>query len=556
MNKTILIIGIIFLLISISLAPLSGSISIKITISNNKNCIQSIQVQCQPIDKKTFNEPILTRSFEGTPISGGDFDEYHPSIVGAPGGEYYAMAEYTEDDLVWHPMLYGSTDGTVWDPLVEFLYDNSEYTDMDQNDYGTYGTFGAPPDDSGIIPVIQGEILDGWVWDFGIYNLNEFSHNRIACYTHKGPEGDPGEWNWGCITVTGYNGNTPGSEIEGCPYLFYQTTAAGNSVIDWLTGDVAGCEHVGSAMDLVTSMHYAVYDRDTGTGNYDLLIRKDNFGVWQQSSGGYWTHPMVTNLKITDTANLKFPSAAASNNNVIIACQKDADVIVYYSTNGLSSKTEVHVETDASYPEVAIAADETLVITYIKEETLYHKTSDDGGATWSDAEVVSDNQVNLNDRAANLDVDKGNIICAWEDTRGDNVDIYTNMVFEIDNYPPFAPVIKGKWITRLVELECYFNATDPDGDDVRYHIDWGDSYVDSTDFYKSGETVTVRHTYSEHGIYTIKACAEDTYGAKGPESTFIPFSRIKAINPLLSRLLGHFPLLHRLSDILKNWIVF
>ena len=556
MNKTILIIGIIFLLISISLAPLSGSISIKITISNNKNCIQSIQVQCQPIDKKTFNEPILTRSFEGTPISGGDFDEYHPSIVGAPGGEYYAMAEYTEDDLVWHPMLYGSTDGTVWDPLVEFLYDNSEYTDMDQNDYGTYGTFGAPPDDSGIIPVIQGEILDGWVWDFGIYNLNEFSHNRIACYTHKGPEGDPGEWNWGCITVTGYNGNTPGSEIEGCPYLFYQTTAAGNSVIDWLTGDVAGCEHVGSAMDLVTSMHYAVYDRDTGTGNYDLLIRKDNFGVWQQSSGGYWTHPMVTNLKITDTANLKFPSAAASNNNVIIACQKDADVIVYYSTNGFSSKTEVLVESEAAYPEVAIAGDGVAVITYIKGGTLYKKESDDKGASWSSAEVVSDNQININDQSANLDTYKGNVDIVWEDARGDNVDIYfESKIYEVPNEEPLAPTITGpNGGKKETSYTFNFNAIDPDGDDVKYFIDWGDENTETTGFVTQGTNHPVSHTYAEDGIYTITAHAQDVFGADGPESEKeFKVTRSKSIEmPFLKFLENHpnlFPILRQLLGL-------
>ena len=542
MKKNILIIGIIFLLFGISFSPLSGSNSIKIKISNNKNYTQSIQVQCQSINKKTFNETILTRSSGGAQISSGDFDEYHPSIAGAPGGEYYAMAEYTEDDLVWHPMLYGSADGTVWDPLVEFVYDNSEYTDMDQNEYGTYGTFGAPPDDNGIIPVIQAEILDGWTFDFNPYYLNEFSNNRIACYTHEGPEGDPGDWNWGAITCVGIKGYGS-SKIEGCPFIFYQTTAAGYGVIDWLTGDVAGCEHVGSAMDLETNMHYAVYDQDTGSGNFDLLIRKDNFGVWQQSREGYWKHPMVTNFKITDTANLKFPSVAARNNNVIIACEKGFDVIVYYSTNGLSSKTEVLVETDASYPEVAIAGDGTAVITYIKEGTLYYRTSDDKGATWSDADVVSDNQINLNDRAANLDVDKGNVICAWEDIRGDNVDIYYDGAVIIDNYPPFAPHIKGKWITRWVVLECYFNATDPDGDDVRYHIDWGDCNCDLTGFYKSGVIVTVRHTFEAEGVYTITACAEDIYGAIGPDGT-IPFSRIKAINPLLLRFLEKYPLLY------------
>jgi len=244
--------------VGLMITSAASSLSIQQTdLKENEIVAQYLSIQSQPIAKKTIDTSLVPLSVA---VTGGDYDEYHPSVAGAPGGEYYAMAEYTEDDFIWHPMLYGSTDGTVWDALVEFLYDNSEYTDWDQNDYGTYGTFGAPPDDSGIIPVIQGEILDGWVWDFGTYNLNEFSHNTIDCYTHEGPEGDPGEWNWGGLTMTGYNGYTSGSEIEGCPFVFYQTTEAGNGVIGWLTGDVAGCENVGSALDLSTNMHYAVYD--------------------------------------------------------------------------------------------------------------------------------------------------------------------------------------------------------------------------------------------------------------------------------------------------------
>ncbi|KYK24986.1 hypothetical protein AYK24_05455 [Thermoplasmatales archaeon SG8-52-4] len=546
MKKTVLILGIIFLLVGISIIPLSNSISILETSSNNVGInAQYLPIQRKSIPKKVFDKSLEPLSFAGIAITGGDFDEYHPSIAGAPGGEYYAMAEYTEDDVVWHPMLYGSADGIYWDPLVEFLYDNAEYTDMDQNAYGTYATFGSSPDFNGPITLLQGEIMDGWIWAFDVeLDIYGFSNNRIACYNHKGPEGDPGEWNWGAITSVGYNGYN-GNNIEGCPFIFYQYSADGGGTLSWIP--VGECENVGSAMDLVTNMHYAVYDQDNGSGNYNLLIRKDAFGVWQQVGESYWKHPMVISLYITDTANLTYPSIAAYDNNVIIACQKNLDVIVYYSLNGLSSKTEVTVETDASYPEVAIAADRTVVITYIKDGTMYMKTSDDGGATWSSAEVVSDNQVNFNDRVANLDVYKGNVIGVWEDIRGDNVDIYYDMVFDIENYPPFAPFIDGKFITRWVELECYFTTADPDGDDVRYHIDWGDCNSNLTDFHKSGEKVTVRHTYSADGVYTISAYAEDIYGSAGPVSTK-SFSRIKAINPLL-RFLERYPLMIRILNI-------
>jgi len=501
-------------IVGLMITSAATSISIrKATAEKSGITVQYAVVQSQPLAKKTFETSMQPLSFAGVSITGGDYDEYHGSVAGAPGGEFYAMAEYTEDDVIWHPMMYSSSDGAIWDPLVEFLYDNSEYTDMDQNAHGTYGTFGAPPDDNGIIAVLQGEIADGWIWDFGPNNINEFSHNRIDCYTFEGPEGDPGAWNWGALTMTGYNGYS-GNDIEGCPYIFYQYSEAGGGVIGWLTGDTAGCENVGSAMDLATNMHYTVYDRDTGTGNYDLLIRKDDFGSWTYNSAGdYWTHDMVTNLKITDTANLMYPSAAANDDNVVVACQKDDDVIVYYSTDGFSTYTEVLVQELASYPEVGMAAGGIVVLTYIKDDVLFYKTSDTGGASWSDAEVVSDNQVNLNDRAANLDVYNGNIIGVWEDTRGDNIDIYFDLVYEAPNDPPGAPVITGTTNGAAGTPYDYdFTATDPDGDQVQYYIDWGDGNTEWTSFAASGTPVTVSHTWVEQETYTITAKAKDING--------------------------------------------
>jgi len=265
---------------------------------------------------------------------------------------------------------------------------------------------------------------------------------------------------------------------------------------------------------------------------------------------------MVTNLKITDTANLKFPSAAASNNNVIIACQKDADVIVYYSTNGFSSKTEVLVESEAAYPEVAIAGDGVAVITYIKGGTLYKKESDDKGASWSSAEVVSDNQININDQSANLDTYKGNVDIVWEDARGDNVDIYFEKdLYLVPNEEPLAPTITGpNGGKKETSYTFNFNAIDPDGDDVKYFIDWGDENTETTGFVTQGTNHPVSHTYAEDGIYTITAHAQDVFGADGPESEKeFKVTRSKSIEmPFLKFLENHpylFPILRQLLGL-------
>ncbi|MGF3554385.1 MAG: PKD domain-containing protein [Thermoplasmatota archaeon] len=501
-------------------------------------------VQYQPMLKtKNVNKP-MHPLFTGVPITGGDYDEYHPSVAGSPVGGFYAMVEETTDGSIWQPTLYGSVDGVVWNPILTALYDNALYTEMDQNAYGTYGTFGPPSDSSGQIIVFQGEIEDGWVWDFGSYNLNEFSNNRIACYTFEGPEGDPGTWNWGAISMTGYNGYGT-NNIVGCPFIFYQSSADGSGIISWLTGAVSGCRRVGSVIDPRTNVLYSVYDRYTGT-QWELLLRKDNFGLWQYNqAGGYWTHVYMTKMHITDTvANLTNPSVAAYNNSVIIACEKDGDIIVYYSTNGFATKTEVLVQTSASYPEIVMAGGGKAIITYIKNNVLYYRISNDGGANWGDEEVVSDNEVNLNYRAANLDEFGGKVYGVWEDTRGANIDAYFDLIYEYVNTPPNTPTLDGPVkVNKNVPTEYTFSTTDPDGDTVYYYVDWGDGT--STGWIT--QTVA-NHTWTKKGKYVITCKAKDEYNAESGTATLsIQVPRTRSIDNLLYRLfekyLNAFPLL-------------
>ena len=513
----------------------------KTTTENEEIVAHFMPVQCISLDSKTFESSEQPMTFAGIQVTMGENDEYHPSIAGAPGGGFYALAETTDDGVIWHPVLYGSGDGMTWDPILEFLYDNAEYTDMDQNAHGTYGTFGAAPDTSGQIIVVQGEIEDGWVWDFSSSNINEFTGNRIDCYTFEGPEGDPGVWNWGGLSLVGYNGFGT-YDIEGCPFIFYPYSETGG-IIGWISGAVDGCEHVGSAMDLATNKHYAVYDRDDER-TYKLIVRKEDFRVWNYNpTGDYWTHQYQTAIHVTDTANLMYPSAAAYDDNVIVACQKDDDVIVFYSSNGFSTRTEVLVQESASYPEVAMAGADVAVITYIKDDVLYYRTSDSGGASWSDPEVVSDNQVNLNDRAANLDEYNLDIYGVWEDTRGDSIDCYYDLIYEYPNDPPTAPTINGPNGGKPgKELTYEFTSIDPDGDDIRYYVDWGDETNEWSGYAASGTAVTLTHTWEE-GAYTITAKGEDINGLQGPEATKpINIPRGKTVvNSLFLQFLQQYP---------------
>jgi len=101
------------------------------------------------------------------------------------------------------------------------------------------------------------------------------------------------------------------------------------------------------------------------------------------------------------------------------------------------------------------------------------------------------------------------------------------------NDPPDPPTITGPLSgTAGEEYEYTFTATDPDGDDVFYYIDWGDDVFEEwIGPYTSGEEIDVTHIWDEQGTYEIKAKAKDIYGAEsewGELEVTMPVNQISA----------------------------
>ena len=118
------------------------------------------------------------------------------------------------------------------------------------------------------------------------------------------------------------------------------------------------------------------------------------------------------------------------------------------------------------------------------------------------------------------------------------------------NDPPNDPTCSYDKATDSLKVE----STDPDGDKVRYGVDWdGDGEVDEwTDYVDSGEEVEID---CDGHTGTARVVAEDEYGARS-EATLVK-SKNKAINTpfinFLENLLENhpnmFPLLRLLLDL-------
>jgi len=89
--------------------------------------------------------------------------------------------------------------------------------------------------------------------------------------------------------------------------------------------------------------------------------------------------------------------------------------------------------------------------------------------------------------------------------------------FFINNFsqlPPLRPFIFCEDMPHYgMEYEYTIYTKDINGDDIYYFVDWGDG--NSTGWigpYKSGEEITLNHTWYVYGAYKIRVVAKDTNG--------------------------------------------
>jgi parallel beta-helix repeat protein len=124
------------------------------------------------------------------------------------------------------------------------------------------------------------------------------------------------------------------------------------------------------------------------------------------------------------------------------------------------------------------------------------------------------------------------------------------------NRKPEEPAITGPSIVSSENNYSYsFLLHDLDLDTIELFIDWGDGNITGwLGPYDSGITITLNHSWSEKGIYRIKAKARDTYDGSesdwGTLRVFMPKNKIIS-SPFIQFLKNHPRLFPILKHILK-----
>ena len=91
----------------------------------------------------------------------------------------------------------------------------------------------------------------------------------------------------------------------------------------------------------------------------------------------------------------------------------------------------------------------------------------------------------------------------------------TSVVINQPNRPPTNPVVNDSISTGKPNTKYIFTvvSTDPDGDDIRYIVDWGDETYDETGYIPNGSMATLNHTWTSMGIYNVNVSAVDENNA-------------------------------------------
>jgi len=120
-----------------------------------------------------------------------------------------------------------------------------------------------------------------------------------------------------------------------------------------------------------------------------------------------------------------------------------------------------------------------------------------------------------------------------------------------NNDPPNPPEIEGPTNGIIdVEYDFNFNSIDPNGDDVKFYILWGDGYVDTTSYATNGTDVIVSHTYTTQKTFKIQVKAIDTNNEESDWTEFeITIPRHRQKNKyLFNYLFERFPNLYRILN--------
>jgi hypothetical protein len=159
-------------------------------------------------------------------------------------------------------------------------------------------------------------------------------------------------------------------------------------------GEWGGCENAAVDVDTSNGDFYAVFDYFNVTDNdWDLLVMQGNCNDEDADEHPDWED--VVNI-LGDVENTKYPDISADQGNIIIVTQTDEagteDIVCFYSNDAgdtwQQSTVYAKIGDDVLYPAASLYG-LFGTCTFIMEGNLYACSTDDGGQTWTEPEMIT-----------------------------------------------------------------------------------------------------------------------------------------------------------------------
>lgn len=316
----------------------------------------------------------------------------HPAMADNGSGDLvmaFRLTEEGSDAVYWQG---SSDDGAFWSSAVYWSglrdFPSVDYYGADTAFFGTEITLG-----SGNVQLVEitnaGDPAIGYsqvYWDWDSYGWNNMKASDIAATQE--PD-QPRFWNFGIISHVNSTSYTTPAMVD-APHVHYKTDTS-YATISWYS-DLDGCNSTSAAIDDVTYRTYCVYDRfDPADTTWKMFIRMDLMQDWDDEviSGGF----TYTVGEIGE--HVQNPAVAAHDGHVLIVTEyytttakatSDRDLILWSAADSaignLVTSTVVATDADETNPELAHVTGQTYMLTFVRDDTLFSKLTEDAGATW------------------------------------------------------------------------------------------------------------------------------------------------------------------------------
>jgi hypothetical protein len=273
-------------------------------------------------------------------------------------------------------------------------------------------------------------------------------------------------------------------------------------------------------VNLPDRAHTSIYNRDTEKV------------IWKKIDPAVECDYEYTPFQAT-VADGTNPSITAFDNHVAIVYAHEGNIeCVYSSDDGDTWSSQPVTIGPGGFPDV-YAVGNTFYAGYENNGNLYLVGSDDYGVTWSTPEQINDMEGTVVAEENCIDVHSAGIV--WVDNRNEALNIFYAQL-PGSGSPPSNPTVAY----NKENDELTVSATDPDGDQIRYGVSWGNNQtVDKwTGFYNSGEEATIDCEGHEG---TVGVIAEDSTGLQSGWVSVTPKNKV-----IIWSFLEKFPILNTL----------